>query len=75
MKPPDQQTYLVDAARDVWYRFFVDMTDNLPQTGSEAPENAVRANRCCLYVQVAAGSAVLWVNETGPGASTGWVAK
>lgn len=75
MRPPDQQTYGQESGKEVWYRFFLDVTNSLPQTGSGAPENVVAANQSCLYVQVSGGAAVLWVNETGPGYKTGWVAK
>lgn len=77
MNLPDQITWPPedDLSKQVWYRFFQQMTSSLPQMGSVAPEGRVAANGSCLYVQSSAGSASLWFNATGSGSKTGWVEK
>lgn len=77
MRVPDQQTFMSDDAKskEVWYRFFTDMVNDSILTGSNSPEGVIQANNSCLYVQQSSGSAQLWVNESGSGSKTGWVAK
>lgn len=77
IRVPDQASFMGDDVKshEVWYRFFIDMVNGMPITGSVAPEGVIKANDSCLYVLQSGGSAQLWVNETGSGSKTGWVAK
>lgn len=77
MQLPTYNTFMAadDRNREIWYKSLVDMVNLLPQTGSINPETNVPANQSCLYIQTASGTTTLWVNETGNGSTTGWVAK
>ena len=46
-----------------------------PLTGPGVPNNTIKANASCLYVQSAAGVTTLWFNTLGSGNATGWVVK
>lgn len=78
MNLPDYRTFLTQSEDDKrnWYNFMqLQIMNALPQTGTTAPENNIRANDSCLYVQNDSGTMVLWFNETGSGSKTGWVVK
>lgn len=77
MRAPDYETFLQsdDINRRIWYRFFQSVLNDLPQNGNVPPENAIRANKSCLYTQDSGGSTVLWFNTVGNGSNTGWVVK
>lgn len=77
MRVPDANTYPPESVKDraTWYQFMTNLANGLPQTGSVLPENNIKANASCMYLQTTAGVTKLWVNETGNGSLTGWVMK
>jgi len=77
LRVPDAQTFMQtdDYTKELWYRFFTSIVNDLPQNGNVAPEGAIRANKSCLYVQQDIGSTVLWFNTIGNGSIVTGVVK
>ena len=77
LRVPDYETFLAvdDFNKRIWWQFMQSVVNDLPLNGNVAPENTVRANKSCLYVESTGGSAVLLFNPNGNGSATGWIVK
>jgi hypothetical protein len=77
LRVPDYETFLAadDFNKRIWWSFMQSVVNDLPLNGNVAPENTVRANKSCLYIETTGGTAVLWFNPNGNGSATGWIVK